>query len=406
MVDVQRRGKLEDRDKNGDIAGGKSLEPSTEREPPTVFLAIRDIRFAKGRFALMGSVVALITLLLVMLSGLTAGLGDQSTSALKNLGSATTPVDSIAFGAASGNEPKASFTESQVSAEQVEAWSTSPGVASAEAIGITQTRLTGSAAGSETSSGTTNVAVFGVPAGSSLAPAPVEEGKVVIGESVAKDLALEQGDTISMAGVDLVVGGIEADNWYSHTSVLYTDLGSWAKLAHLGDTSQAGTVIAITNQDGATVDTEAANAAAETLSTTRTGSYAALGSYKSENGSLLMMQGFLYGISALVILAFLTVWTVQRTRDIAVLKALGGSGSYVLKDAITQASIVLLLGAGIGGGIGIIGGFFAANAAPFLVSPATTVLPIVGVVVLGLAGAALAVSRVTKVDALIALGGN
>ena len=53
----------------------------TERRTD-VFLAIRDIRFAKGRFALMGGVVALITLLLVMLSGLTAGLADQSTSAI------------------------------------------------------------------------------------------------------------------------------------------------------------------------------------------------------------------------------------------------------------------------------------------------------------------------------------
>jgi putative ABC transport system permease protein len=371
-----------------------------------VFLAIRDIRFALGRFALMGSVVALITLLLVMLSGLTAGLGDQSTSALKNLGSGTTPVDTIAFGAASGNEPKASFTESQVTAEQVDAWGSRPGVASAEAIGITQTRFQGSAAGSETSTGTTNVAVFGIPEGSSLAPLPVAEGEVVIGESVAEDLALQAGDTVSMAGINLVVGGIAADNWYSHTSVAYTDLDSWAGLAHLGDTTQAGTVIAVTNRDGATVDSEAANAAAGTVSTTRTGSYAALGSYKSENGSLLMMQGFLYGISALVILAFLTVWTVQRTRDIAVLKALGGSGGYVLRDAITQASIVLLLGAGIGGGIGILGGSLAASAAPFLLSPATTVLPILGVFVLGLAGAALAVSRVTKVDPLIALGGN
>ena len=59
-----------------------------------MFLAIRDIRFAKGRFALMGGVVALITLLLVMLSGLTAGLGNQSTSAIAAL-----PVQQIVFGA-------------------------------------------------------------------------------------------------------------------------------------------------------------------------------------------------------------------------------------------------------------------------------------------------------------------
>ncbi|MDQ6739704.1 MAG: ABC transporter permease, partial [Actinomycetota bacterium] len=153
-------------------------------------------------------------------------------------------------------------------------------------------------------------------------------------------------------------------------------------------------------------DEAAANSAANTVSTSRTGSFQALGSYKSENGSLMLMQAFLYGISALVIVAFLTVWTVQRTRDIAVLKAMGASGSYVLRDAITQAAIVLLAGAAIGGLIGITGGFFAATAAPFLVSPATTLLPIVGIVLLGLAGSALAVRRVTKVDALIALGGN
>ena len=371
-----------------------------------MFLAIRDLRFAKGRFALMGGVVALITLLLVMLSGLTAGLADQSTSALKNLGSKTQLVDTIAFGAAPGNDPKVSFTESQVTKAQVGAWANQPGVAKAEAIGINQTRMQGSAAGAETSTGTTNVAVFGVPAGSELAPLPVADGKVVVGESVAKDLSLNVGDTVALAGVDLTVSGITPDEWYSHTSVAYTSLDSWAKLAHLGETTQVGSIIAITNEPTATVDAQAANTVANTLDTTRTGAFAALSSYKSENGSLMMMQAFLYGISALVIVAFLTVWTVQRTRDIAVLKALGGSGKYVLKDAITQAGIVLLVGAGIGGGIGILGGSFAAKAAPFMLSPATTILPIIGVVALGLAGAALAVSRVTKVDALIALGGN
>ena len=47
-----------------------------------MFLALRDLRFATGRFALMGCVVALISLLLVMLSGLTGGLAHQNTAAL------------------------------------------------------------------------------------------------------------------------------------------------------------------------------------------------------------------------------------------------------------------------------------------------------------------------------------
>ena len=49
-----------------------------------MFLALRDIRFARGRFLLMAGVVALITVLLVLLSGLTAGLGNQSVSAIRD----------------------------------------------------------------------------------------------------------------------------------------------------------------------------------------------------------------------------------------------------------------------------------------------------------------------------------
>ena len=154
------------------------------------------------------------------------------------------------------------------------------------------------------------------------------------------------------------------------------------------------------------MDEAAANATARTVSASRSGSFQALGSYQSENGSLTLMQAFLYGISALVIVAFLTVWTIQRTRDIAVLMAMGGSSSYILRDAVTQAAVVLLAGAVTGGGIGILGGLLAMQAVPFLVNPATTLLPILGIIILGLAGAVLAVSRVTKVDALIALGGN
>jgi len=371
-----------------------------------MFLAIRDIRFAKGRFALMGAVVALISLLLVMLSGLTAGLGNQSISSIADLGkSASAPVSQIVFGAPGSNDPKVSFTESQVTQKQSDVWAKTPGVASSVPLGISQTRFQGAG----DTKGTTNVAVFGVGAGGAeagIAPSPVTDGTVVIGETVAKELNLAAGDPVTMGGTTLKIGAVVADQWYSHTSVVWTTLPTWTAMSHLSDPTQIATALAVTYDAGATVDTDAANAAAGTVSTTRTGAFAGLGSYKSENGSLMMMQAFLYGISALVIVAFLTVWTVQRTRDIAVLKAMGASSSYLLKDALTQAAIVLLAGAAAGGLVGVIGGFFAAQAAPFLVTPATTIVPIVGIVALGLAGAAFAVRKVTRVDALIALGGN
>ncbi len=364
-----------------------------------MFLAIRDIRFAKGRFALMGSVVALITLLLVMLSGLTAGLGNQSTSALGDL-----PVQQIAFGAPAGGEPKASYTESEVSAGQLAAWRNQPGVASAQALGISQTRFQSLGDGG-TANGTANVAVFGgAVAPSPAGPSAVEDGTVVVGESLAKELTLDVGSRVRAGGTDLTVSAVVEDQWYSHTGVVWTTLDTWRSIAHAAPGT--ATVITATFDAGASVDVDAANAAAGTVSTDPVGSFQALASYKSENGSLLLMQAFLYGISALVIVAFLTVWTVQRTRDIAVLKALGASSGYVLRDALTQAAMVLLVGAVGGGLLGLAGGIFAAQAAPFLITPMTTLLPIAGIILLGLGGAVLAVRSVTKVDPLLALGGN
>ncbi|MGR0161360.1 ABC transporter permease [Paenarthrobacter nitroguajacolicus] len=359
-----------------------------------MFLAIRDIRFAKGRFALMGSVVALITLLLVMLSGLTAGLGNQSTSALGAL-----PVQQLAFGAPAGGEPKASFTESEVSSVQLEAWRDRPGVTSAQALGISQTRVQ-SLGADGTPGGTANVAVFG----GAEAPSPVEDRTVVVGGTLAKDLSLEAGSHLRLGGTDLTVSAVVEDQWYSHTGVVWTTLETWRSIAHAAPGT--ATVIAATFDAGASVDVDAANAAAGTVSTDPVGSFQALASYKSENGSLMLMQAFLYGISALVIVAFLTVWTVQRTRDIAVLKALGASSGYVLRDALAQAAMVLLIGAVVGGFLGLVGGTFAAKAAPFLITPLTTLVPIAGIILLGLAGAVLAVRNVTKVDPLLALGGN
>lgn len=385
-------GTVEGKDNRPDI-------PAQDLEGTAVYLALRDIRFARGRFALMGSVVALISLLLVLLSGLTAGLGNQNTGAVAAL--EDRGIRSVAFGAPGNTEPKASYTESVVTAGQLREWQNTEGVDGAEPLGITQTRAVGQS--------TANVAVFGVEPGSVLAPQSVNDGGVILGASTAEDLGVDVGGRVDLGGRSLTVSAVSDDSWYSHTPVAWASLATWQQVAHTDDASlqEAPIATVIVSTAGAGSDAaEAANAAAGTVSTDIRGSFSALGSYRSENGSLLLMQAFLYGISALVIVAFLTVWTVQRTRDIAVLKALGGSSSYLLRDALAQAAVVLVGGALAGGLAGVGIGAVAAQFAPFSVSSATTVLPVLGIVLLGLAGAALAVRNVTKVDPLTALGGN
>src|SRR5690606_34771046 len=145
---------------------------------PAVFVAVRDIRFAKGRFALMGSVVALITLLVVLLSGLTAGLADESVSAIDRL-----PATRIAFGAAGDADPEESFADSSVTAEQLRSWSGTDGVAWAEALAVTPARL-------ELSDGSAAATVLAAEPGGRLAPEGTGDGALVVSEPLAEEEGL------------------------------------------------------------------------------------------------------------------------------------------------------------------------------------------------------------------------
>src|SRR5690625_7423382 len=50
-----------------------------------MFLALRELAFAKGRFSLMGAVIALIAILTVLLSGLSSGLVNDGVSGVTSM---------------------------------------------------------------------------------------------------------------------------------------------------------------------------------------------------------------------------------------------------------------------------------------------------------------------------------
>ncbi|WEH36616.1 ABC transporter permease [Streptomyces sp. AM 4-1-1] len=360
-----------------------------------MFVAWRDLRFAKGRFALMGSVVVLITLLVGLLSGLTAGLARENTSAVTGLS-----ADHLAF-AAPPDGQSVSFTNSTVEEKDWRAWAQRPGVQSAEPLGI---RTLDAAAGDRT----TALSAFGVRPDSGLAPggdgpARVAPGRVVLSEGAADDLGARAGDRIRIAGVEETVAAVAGDASYSHTPVVWTSLDDWQRFGGSGTGPARATVIALTTGDG--VDLAAGDRAAGTSTLSLTDSLTAIGSYQAENGSLQLMRGFLFAISALVIGAFFTVWTIQRAGDIAVLKALGASTPYLLRDALGQAVVMLAIGTGAGTALASgIGALVSGGAVPFVLDASTVLLPALVMIVLGAAGAALSIRRITAVDPLTALG--
>ncbi|WP_344465878.1 ABC transporter permease [Kitasatospora kazusensis] len=356
-----------------------------------MFVALRDIRFAKGRFALMGAVVTLITTLVVFLYGLTGGLASAASSAVAGL-----PADRIVFGAPAGAAPTVSFSNSSVSPGQAAAFAAAPGVESAQPFGISMTRLTASDAAA-------SVSVVGGPAG--LLPplrsgGAAGDGQVVLGADTAATYHLSAGDRVKVGPSTLTVSGVTAERSLSHAPTVWTTLTTWEQLSG----QSRPTALALRSSSGAGLG--ALDAAQGTSTVTLDDALAGINGYSAEQGSLQMIQGFLFAVSALVVGAFFTVWTVQRKPDIAVLKAVGASSAYLVRDALAQAAAVLLGGAVLGGAVGAVGGLVASSAVPFDVSPLSVAVPVTAMVLLGLAGAALAVRRITSVDPLAALGGN
>ncbi|MGH3070146.1 MAG: ABC transporter permease, partial [Streptosporangiaceae bacterium] len=208
-----------------------------------VFVAWRDLRFAKGRFALMGTVVILMTLLVGLLSGLTAGLSQGSISAITGLS-----ADHLAF-AAPATGQKLSFTQSAVSEQQWRRWAAVPGVTRAQPLGIATT--TGTTAGR-----TAALSAFGVQPGSHLGPDPgqIAPGRAVLSTGGASALKAHPGEVVTLAGHRLTIAAVAGDASYGHTPVVWTSLADWQRLSPSAGPAagQHATVIALstTSQAG------------------------------------------------------------------------------------------------------------------------------------------------------------
>ncbi|CAM5238814.1 hypothetical protein SGRIM128S_01992 [Streptomyces griseomycini] len=220
----------------------------------------------------------------------------------------------------------------------------------------------------------------------------------MLSEKAAEELDVSVGDRIALGRTEREVAAVAGDAAYSHTPVVWTTLDDWQQIGHDGaGPAEQATVIALTTTGAA--DLAAGDEAAGTSTLSLDDSLTAIGSYQAENGSLQLVRGFLFAISALVIGAFFTVWTIQRSGDIAVLKALGASTPYLLRDALGQAVVMLVLGTGLGTALAAgAGALIGGGPVPFVLDAATVLGPAVIMIALGAFGAALSIRRISAVD--------
>jgi len=378
-----------------------------------MFLAVRELRFARGRFTLMGVVIALIAVLVVLLSGLSSGLVNDGVSGLKSM-------RATAFAFDEGTITDNAFSRSLVDGEQLAAWRGADGVDEAEPMGVS---IVNGTTGDDEQ---IDLTLFGIEPGGFLDPSVSsgasvsdELGGIVVSESLEGE-GVELGTVVTLDRIGLeltVVGFTEGQATFGHVDVAYLPIDTWRLIA--SNTAQPGAPTAdqiatldyeyssvVALEAPAATDLTAIDAAAGTMSMSRTEAFNASPGYEAETLTLMMIQVFLYAICALVVGAFFTVWTIQRTGEIAILRAVGASRAYLLRDSMAQAAILLVgfTAIGIGAGVGL--GALMPDAMPFDLEAGPIAIASVLTIVLGLIGAAAAVLRISRVDPLTALGGQ
>lgn len=356
-----------------------------------MFVALRDLWFAKGRFALVGLVIGLLALMATLLSGLANGLVDDGISGLRRL-----PLTHLAFQPGS----ESTFSRSTLNDTNMEPWEDVDDVeASPLGVSFFNARADGS---------TIDMALFGVTPDSFLVPDQEArdslsgEPGLVLSNEFEED-GLEVGDEVTVVGIEkkLPILGFTYSGSYGHVDIAFASLETWQELLYGDQANDRFSAVAISadGSDGfATLDE-----AAETQTVTKTQAYDGSPGFSAETATMDLIRGFLVLISALVVGSFFTVWTVQRTGEIGLLKALGASTGYVIRDALGQMAIVLVVFTGVGSAVAVGIGQMVGSGIPFRLEASPIITSIGLLVGFGLVGCLIALRRITSVDPIVAL---
>lgn len=320
-----------------------------------MFQGIRELRSAKGRTALITITVGMITIMVTFLSSLAAGLSFESVSALQaRFNSDATQSNQALLLQDSGTS---SLASSRLTPNQLQAVEAAGG----EALYMSRAKV-----------GTSTVVL--------LSDAQIKPGTVEVPEALYNDAQAAMPEKSVVTVSDEV--------YLDHQPVLSVNPRD------LKDDPSASTA-ALVSEDFA--------APSGTVMLKGKERWNASASYQGEQTSLNMMVVLLYVISALVLGAFFTVWTMQRLRGVAISSALGASRRVLIGDSLGQALVILAGGIVAGVLITFIAGSALASAMPITLNATTLAQPTVILAAAGLLGATISIRPVLKVSPRTAL---
>jgi putative ABC transport system permease protein len=343
-------------------------------------ITLRDLQFRRRQFGIAVVGAAVVFGLTLLLTGMSAGLNQEIKTTVNSVGADAWIVPAGIPGPFSSNVAMPAATAGTVA--------TLPGVSKAVPmvrVGNQAVRPDGS--GQE-------IGVIGMPAGGLGGTRAIPSGP---GLAIVSDrLGVSKGETIEIAGRRLRVDGIiSGASYFAGVPTVYLTLAD-AQAIGFGGRPLANAIVTRGTPRGPVPAGLVARTPTQIETDLRT-------PVKNAISTIGAIRVLMWLVAALIIGAVAYLSAIDRVRDFAVLKAVGGSSRTLAMSLMLQAVLAALLAALVAVGLARL--MKPAVTVPVLFQGSAVLLLLAVAAIVGMLSSLVALRRAVAVDPALAFGG-
>lgn len=356
-----------------------------------MFLAYKELKFSKKKFALIIAVIVLISYLVYFLTSLAYGLASSYTNAVEKW-----QANEVVLTIDSNDSMMMSYmTQTDFDAVTVSGDKAKLGLFPAVinnpfSEDILESRI--------------DVYFFGIESDSFIKPQELKDvtltgNKVIVDEELKKE-GYKLGDMFGVNGSEAQyeIVGFSQKSTYQTAPVVYMSLETWQEYRY-GSTNTPNLF------SGIIVKGQTLNLPNNLITYSINDYISTLPGYTAQVLTFSVMIVFLIIITAFVLGIFIYVLTIQKTSMFGVMKAQGISNGYIGSSVVVQTLLLTGFGLVIGFALTVLTGAFLGSIIPFAFNIMFYLIITAAFFLFALFGAMFSVKAVLKIDPLKAIGG-
>lgn len=356
-----------------------------------MFLAWKEIRYAKLRYGLIVGIMILVGYVVFMLSGLANGLADGNRTAIDDWGASSIILSEDSNKIANASQLQKTDTKRVTAKEKA-------------GIGIYSTAVEKKSGGEKT-----NVSIFGTASNAFVVP-KVIKGRLYKAndEAIVSENLLSEGyklnQKIKVNDQTLKIVGVTKETTYTLAPVIYLNQAAFKTLKYGSQPTGNEPISLIATKGKTSIENPSGQTKLDKM--TPETFIENIPGYTPEKLTLNTMIYFLFFVVTAIIGIFMYVITLQKTAIFGVMKAQGVATSYLVRSILAQAFLVGVIGVAIAVGLSVLTSLALPSAMPFAVHWTEWMLYSLILVVVAMIGGLFSMRTVTKVDPVTAIGGE